>query len=376
VFDGPALQIFAEFLFRAFRWAIVQLCSKQKLSNSVTFMCIFTIFSHIMVIARGQSFPPIVSGLVAYYTADSWDSSSNRWIDLSGAGNHVTEVGGATAISVMKGQGGAPSYVYGASTAWMKFPVGILPSAAYTLLHVARYNGNTKGHIFFGVNTAYFLSGFYFGRSGVCYHSHNCGSITQTSNDVHGSNWVVSADRSDSYRSNGVDRTVDKNNNCAAYDRLAINAGYAAYDSSDFAVQTVLVYNRKLVDADIISLLTQFFTIGECSAVFPPDQRQGEPCTKDVGQCLTGLVCATGPGGATCAPPIATGGDCTPAMANVGCAPTDVCSPASLKCITRVAEGGAREPGGAHEGEQGAAGEVGGSGHRRSRGLRGVRGVG
>jgi len=94
-------------------------------------------------------------------------------------------------------------------------------------------------------------------------------------------------------------------------------------------------------DADIISLLTQFFTIGECSAVFPPDQRQGEPCTKDVGQCLTGLVCATGPGGATCAPPIATGGDCTPAMANVGCAPTDVCSPATLKCITRVAEGGA-----------------------------------
>jgi hypothetical protein len=208
--------------------------------------------------------PPIVSGLVAYYTADSWNSSSNRWIDLSGAGNHVTEVGGATAISVLKGQGGAPSYVYGASTAWMKFPVGILPSAAYTLLHVARYNGNTKRRIFQGVDGD-FSSGFYDQKAGVSWHS-SCNFITQSTNDVHGDSWVVSADRSDSYRSNGVDRTTNKNNNCAAYDRLAINAGYAAYDSSDFAVQTVLVYNRKLVDADIILLENWLFGNTSCGA--------------------------------------------------------------------------------------------------------------
>ena len=90
-------------------------------------------------------------------------------------------------------------------------------------------------------------------------------------------------------------------------------------------------------DADIISLLTEFFTIGECSAVFPPDQRQGEPCTKDVGQCVTGLVCASG----VCAPPIATGGPCTPMMSGAGCTPTTVCSPASRTCVERVGEGDA-----------------------------------
>ena len=85
-------------------------------------------------------------------------------------------------------------------------------------------------------------------------------------NDVHGNSWVVSADRSDSYRSNGVDRTLNKNNNCAAYDRLAINAGSHGSESSDFAVQTVLVYNRKLTDADIISLEKWIVGNSSCGA--------------------------------------------------------------------------------------------------------------
>jgi len=172
-------------------------------------------------------------------------------------------VGGATGISVLKGQGGAPSYIYGASTAWMKFPVGILPSVEYTLLHVARYNGNTKRFIFQGVN-GLFAPGFYGGMSGVAHHSNLCFPMTQVTTDVHGSNWVVSADRSNSYRSNGVDRTT--NGGCSQYDRLAINTGYfAASESSDFAIQTVLVYNRKLTDADVISLESW---LTRCEGVF------------------------------------------------------------------------------------------------------------
>ena len=116
--------------------------------------------------------------------------------------------------------------------------------------------------------------------------------------------------------------------------------GYARFVPS--ATAGCLSAARALVegagcDADIISLLTEFFTIGECSAVFPPDQRQGEPCTKDVGQCVTGLVCASG----VCAPPIATGGPCTPMMSGAGCTPTTVCSPASRTCVERVGEGDA-----------------------------------
>ena len=89
----------------------------------------------------------------------------------------MTEVGG-TSIDVARPVG-APAYIYGASTAWMKFPEGILPSATYTLLYVARYNGPSKQRIFTGVSLNW-LSGFYNLKIGVAYHGDSCGWITPT----------------------------------------------------------------------------------------------------------------------------------------------------------------------------------------------------
>jgi hypothetical protein len=127
----------------------------------------------------------------------------------------------------------------------MKFPVGVLPSAQYTLFYVARYNGPMKGRIFEGLHDS--LSGFHSGRAGVSFRS-GCGYMTQE-RDVHGSDWVLGSDRSDSFRSNGVDRTTNTANGCQAFFRLAINIGNGEY--SDFAIQYVLVYNVKLSDADV-----------------------------------------------------------------------------------------------------------------------------
>ena len=44
-----------------------------------------------------SSTPPITSGLIAHYNADSWTGS--RWTDLSGTGNHVTEIGGTSPLA-------------------------------------------------------------------------------------------------------------------------------------------------------------------------------------------------------------------------------------------------------------------------------------
>jgi len=190
--------------------------------------------------------PPIIQGLIGFYTPETWNSVANAWADASGYNNHVTEVGG-TGIAVARPQG-APAYIYGASTAWMRFPVGILPSADYTLLYVARYNGGSRERIFQGVSTNW-LSGFHLEKAGVAYHGDvDCEWITQNAN-VHGSDWVLGADRSNSYRSNGVDRTT--NSNCARYDRLAVNSGHVPREASDFAIQSVLVYQGKLSDADL-----------------------------------------------------------------------------------------------------------------------------
>jgi hypothetical protein len=194
--------------------------------------------------------PPITAGLIAHYNADSWTGAN--WTDLSGAGNHVTEIGG-TSIAVAR-PAGAPAYVYGASTAWMKFPVGILPSANYTLFYVARYNGASRNRIFQGLTTNW-LSGFHSALIGVAYHGDaSCGWITPITSDG-SDNWVLGSDRSNSLRSNGKERASA--NACAVFDRLAINTGYLdlllgnSPEASDFAIQSVLVYNVKLSDADV-----------------------------------------------------------------------------------------------------------------------------
>jgi hypothetical protein len=193
----------------------------------------------------GSQTPPIAEGLIAHYNADSWTDS--KWTDLSGAGNHVTEIGGTTGIAVARPVGAA-AYIYGASTAWMKFPVGILPSSEYTLFFVARYNGVTRGRIFQG-QTSNWFSGFWDGRTGVTQHG-SCFMITDTFNK-HDNEWLMGTDRSNSFRSNGVDRTTKTV--CAEFDRLTINSGGIKPDS-DFAIQSVLVYNRKLTDADVVKV--------------------------------------------------------------------------------------------------------------------------
>jgi hypothetical protein len=173
---------------------------------------------------------------------DSW--TGTRWTDLSGYGNHVTEIGGN--ISVARPVG-APAYIYGATTASMRFPAGVLPSVEYTLFFVARYNGPNRGRIFQGDDSNW-LSGFWSGLAGVALHG-SCGWITNNQIDMHGYDWVIGTDRSNSLRSNGVDRTP--NSACTGFSRLAINTGLPA-EYSDFAVQSVLVYNRKLSDAEVL----------------------------------------------------------------------------------------------------------------------------
>ena len=129
----------------------------------------------------------------------------------------------------------------------MKFPASVLPSE-YTLFFVARYNGPNRGRIFQGDDPNW-LSGFWSGLAGVALHG-SCSWTTNSQIDMHGYDWVIGADRSNSFRSNGVDRTT--NAACTGFSRLAINTGASPTESSDFAVQSVLVYNRKLSDAEVL----------------------------------------------------------------------------------------------------------------------------
>jgi hypothetical protein len=190
--------------------------------------------------ASTQMQPPITNGLMAYYTADSYDCVTKKWNDLSGFSNHVTELGGP--ISVVR-PAASPAYIQGDTTAWMRFPSTVLPST-YTLFFVARYNGPSRGRIFHGVGQNW-LSGFWNSRAGVAHH--NCWIA---STNYHGDNWVIASDRVNSFRSNGVERTESGKTSCITSVRMAINQ----QENSHFAIQIILVYNRRLSDSEVVSV--------------------------------------------------------------------------------------------------------------------------
>ena len=135
--------------------------------------------------------PPVTSGLVGLYTAESWNEI--RWSDLSGNSNHVTRFGGTItkSFSGLNDRG----YIYGNTGSWLIWPNSILPSN-YTFFHVAKYNNGAKGRIFNGNSGNDWLSGFGGGRSGIAYHD---GWLTANV-DNFGYNWVISTDQKGLYR--------------------------------------------------------------------------------------------------------------------------------------------------------------------------------
>jgi hypothetical protein len=189
-----------------------------------------------------QMQPPVMNGLFAHYSANSYNSEAKVWNDLSGLGNHVTEIGGV--ITVARPTGSA-AYIQGDTSAWMQFPTTVLPST-YTLFHVARYNGLMKKRIFQGLSTNW-LSGFWSGIAGVAFH----GCFITPIEDYPGTDWIVASDRTNSFRSNGVERKTA--NSCVSGVRMSINRG-PFNENSDFAIQIILVYNRRLSDSEVFAV--------------------------------------------------------------------------------------------------------------------------
>ena len=182
-------------------------------------------------------------GLVGWYTASSW--TGTQWTDLSGAGNHAVTVTG-TVQTNSTGLNGQP-YLFGGTTAGIRFPAAILP-AVYTLFHVTKHNGATRGRIFDGQSSNW-LSGFHGQGSGLAYH--NGKAFITPWVDVHGTNWVVSSDQNALYRSNKVDRTTGAPGTPSSV-QISLNYGVAqAGEPSDWACAEVIVYNRTLTTPEI-----------------------------------------------------------------------------------------------------------------------------
>lgn len=178
--------------------------------------------------------PPVISGMVGMYTAESWGIT--KWTDISGNYNDVTTIGGT--ITVNYSALGGRNFLTGTTTSTLTWPTSILPPT-YTLFHLSRYNG-TKQRIFTGYDTNW-LSGFYGGNTGVAFHNE---WITPIS-DLHGNNWILSTDQNNLYRSNRIQRS-NASPGTPSYAQLSVNTVNIYNEPSDWAIACVIVYNRTL----------------------------------------------------------------------------------------------------------------------------------
>lgn len=191
---------------------------------------------------------PVTSGLVGWYTGESWTGS--QWTDLSGSGNHVTSFSGT--ISTGTFTNSPLKFVYAGTSSVVTWPSAILPST-YTLFHVTRYGnaagtGTTYRRILTGVGQNW-LSGFWNGVSGVAYHS---GWLTQYSKTLHATQWVISSDQNNLYSSQGYQRGTGGGTDAPqTYSQLCINTGVAASETSDWSIASVVVFNRTLSTTEI-----------------------------------------------------------------------------------------------------------------------------
>lgn len=178
--------------------------------------------------------------LVAHYTVDNVDIANNKWGDATLSGKGFAKDG---------------KFVTGTTESIVKFPDAILPEN-YTFIHVAKYNGTSKGRIMNGQESNW-LSGFHGNKVGVAYHGHWM-TKTESAPGLKLEDTIISVDQKGAYRANGKSQTINQHVG-PAKQKIGINTGpHTESEKSDWAVAEVLVYDSELSTEKIKELEKHF----------------------------------------------------------------------------------------------------------------------
>jgi hypothetical protein len=200
-----------------------------------------------------SGYPTSIPNLYAWYTPQSWSTTNNRWEDISGNSRHtILTKGSITVGNSTDTNGRTIQCLIGSTTAGVRFPTTVLPTQ-FTLFHLTRYTGGTRGRIFDGIGVNYtWFDGFHINKSGVSYR--NAQLTPQL--DVFVNNWVLSSSQNNIYRANGIQQNNAIPTGLSA--QITINYGDAAnVEPSDWACAEVIVYNR-LLSIQEINLVEQY----------------------------------------------------------------------------------------------------------------------
>jgi hypothetical protein len=195
-----------------------------------------------------------VSGAYARYQGKDYNFITNTWYDSTGNGNtipssQITSTGLTFAIQQVNTNNAIKSFVVleGSTSSKIQLTTVIIP--IYTLFHICRYTGVTSQRIIQAINYNWF-SGFWSGYTGCAYHD---GWIT-TQTNLDGTNWVLSTDYSNSYRSNGVSKAIQSNPTVAFLPIIFINDGAYSTETSTFQIVDIIIFDYQLTPTQIATM--------------------------------------------------------------------------------------------------------------------------
>lgn len=201
--------------------------------------------------------PTDIPGLVGYFTADSFDERENVWKDKSGKNNHAEEVKGEPEIVDEDGM----KWLRGGKDSGIRFPTACMTRGRkFTLVHVARYDGQNGGRIFDGLDCqANFVSGYHWSwwgrpRDQAYGGSHRSGTgwiahpyiIPEDQREM----FNVTVEWKHKARYNGLQRSGKVVGSAVTPQQMTINWGCATTSpngqQTDWAVAEVMFFNTEL----------------------------------------------------------------------------------------------------------------------------------
>eukprot|EP01084_Bolivina_argentea_P207463 353960_1 len=189
--------------------------------------------------------------LYGWFDALSFDFAQKRWIDYSPYKNDIDASNIHNKIKLGSFYDNANNvYIYGSKLDFIQMPSALyLNKTNYTIMTVARYNGNDRDTIFIS-NDSKWIFGFANNKTNILYHD---GFIIeqQMSNLIYtatNNKWIVSVDSPNIYRSQQHThyQSNDSRSNNTKDEHAEINWGINIFNSSDWGVATILLFTHQL----------------------------------------------------------------------------------------------------------------------------------
>eukprot|EP01084_Bolivina_argentea_P298572 514557_1 len=195
--------------------------------------------------------------IYGWFDALSFDFMQTEWIDYSVYKNHINSsyISGNIKLGLLKNKQNETDnvYIYGSKTDSIKMhPLLGLNKNNYTIITIARYNGNDRNTIFIS-NDSKWIMGFENNKIDIVYHdgfklnpslNYSAGNYSLKFND----GWVINIDSPNIFKSQ--QQTMYNNTKNDTNDNVIV-WGVNIFNDSDWAVQTVLLFKYQLSFAQI-----------------------------------------------------------------------------------------------------------------------------